>query len=157
MNSQLEFIGVSAFDNQIDQPIAASADKTVTFTPPEGETWQICGVYIQASDPSGSASGTHKIELLRGIASGAKTYYLRALANTGNNIAIRNLQVQTADTSIPADTADQIHALLNTWITNGNALDVTYSNDTDVSQTANCPCRIIFKRYKTRYDSFEVL
>lgn len=108
--------------------LSLGTENTV-ITPPAGVMYQILNMYFLASDPIGSASGTHSLTLMSGdinILNGSSVF--------GSDLKWDYSRWETADSAQrPATDRAAQAALNNTHFVKESPLTLRYFNGTDVS------------------------
>lgn len=121
--------------------IGAYGDKTYTFTPPAGVTWQIKGLRIRVAEPAGGSSGTHSIMFKAGevsLGEGRSVF--------GSIVYWANGRWSVADSAqYPTTEIAALYTLYNIKFDANTPLSIKYQNFTDVATTKDRDIDILFE------------
>jgi len=139
-----------------DTTLPAGAIETVTISPLIGEYYKLINVYLFAPNPSGSTSGTHWFNIRNDTY--ATLEYVFVAHNYGNATGLR-MFIPYPPAGInryyPDDKGAFGESLRSITVTSDSKINITYKNETNVSQTGTRLYRFLFEVLR-KYESVDV-
>jgi len=120
-----------------------------TLQPDPGKIYEVCKIWYVASDPAGSSAGSHKIECHYETTGDTYNGVFRIAGNTGSGIYTRfGGFVGDSEEAPSTEATQQLYiGSCNLVCSNTYPLNFTYTNSTDVNQTATRTLKILVKEY----------
>jgi len=143
------FLGIKFVNLTKTGNVAASENETQLLQPPKGQIYKLKSLFFSILDPAGSSSGDHRFEVQLENSITTRNYiYLNSAF--GNYIEISSNGFYGTASEWPAATTDQLNLMRGGSIMASNAepLEIKYSNNTDVVQSAERKLECFVEIYK---------
>jgi hypothetical protein len=126
--------------------VASGGNEIMLLQPSKGYIYDVIEIGCYIPDPSGSASGTHYLTIIRANSSYGKI--MQTIADFGNAVKIDNYGLASNKSNYPSATRDYCLIIINMEASNAEPIRFRYYNSTDVSQTGNKILEIWVRKHR---------